>query len=451
MVDVNDTIVAIATPPGRGGIGVIRISGPAAKTIATGLITQRLTPRVAHYCTFRDDLERPIDDGIAIFFPGPGSYTGEDILELHGHGGRIVLNLLVERALKLGARLARPGEFTERAFLNDKMDLIQAEAVADLIDSASAHAARSALRSLEGEFSKRIQALVNKLTNLRIFIEGALDFPEEEIDFLSEVDVKSKLIACLAELDEILTRARQGNVLREGINAVIVGRPNVGKSTLLNQLAGREAAIVTAIPGTTRDTIKEEILVDGIPVHIIDTAGLRKTKSEVEREGIRRAKSAANNADVLVMMNEYGKTMGKSELEFLRQIGSGTHIIIVQNKIDLAGARPNLKTGQNQQTEILLSAKTGEGIDLFVQHLKDYLGMNELHEDIFMARTRHIDSLVRTRDLLERCQYNISYQKAAELLADDLRLAQRALGEITGEFTSDDLLGEIFSRFCVGK
>lgn len=451
MVDENDTIVAIATPPGRGGIGVIRISGPAVCAIAKGLIKQTLTPRVAHYCSFSDDLEQSIDNGIAIFFPGPRSYTGEDVLELHGHGGRIILNILVERTLALGARLARPGEFTERAFHNGKMDLIQAEAIADLIDSISAQAARSAIRSLAGEFSKRIYVLADKLINIRMFIEGTLDFPDEEIEFLSESDVKSKLISCLAELDGILTRAKQGNVLREGINAVIVGRPNVGKSTLLNQLAGREAAIVTATPGTTRDMVEEDILIDGVPVHIIDTAGLRKTGSEVEQEGIRRAKAAANNADVLIMMNEYGKKLRNTEQGLLKQTEAATQVIIVQNKIDLAGVKPALKINKNQQTEILLSAKTGEGIELFVQHLKDYLGMSEIHEDIFMARARHIDALVRAKSLLERGLNYYSDRKAAELLADDLRLAQDALGEITGKFAPDDLLGVIFSRFCIGK
>jgi len=451
MAAQPDTIVAIATPAGRGGIGVVRISGPAAMAIGTALAHRLPPPRMAGHRLFLDDDGGTIDEGLVLYFPAPKSYTGEDVIELHGHSSRITLNRLVDRAIRLGARLARPGEFTERAFHNGKIDLLQAEAVADLVDSVSVQAARSAIRSLEGEFSKKIRSLLEKLIEARVYVEGALDFPDEDTEMLTGPGVLSRLNDCRAVLDDILARARQGAVLREGVSAVITGRPNVGKSTLLNRLAGREAAIVTASPGTTRDLVGEHLLIDGVPVHLLDTAGLRRTGNEAELEGIRRARNAAAQADIVIVMIEYGQSLGAMERRLIAEIGSGTQAIVVHNKTDLAGVSPALRTGQGRPPEILLSAKTGEGVELLERQLRNCLGMSMAHEDVFLARQRHLDALGRARSLLENGLNRYAEQKAVELLADDLRLAQQALGEITGEFVSDDLLGEIFSRFCIGK
>lgn len=451
MVDKTGTIVAIATPPGRGGIGVVRVSGPGVKNVMAGLVTQTLKPRHAHLCKFREKDAAVIDEGIAIFFSAPSSYTGEDMLELYAHGNRIILNQIVCRVLELGARMAQPGEFTERAFHNNKLDLVQAEAVADLVDAVSDQAARSAVRSLEGEFSRRVKALLDKLIGLRMFIEGSLDFPDEDIDFSGAANVSTRLESCLSELADLFVSAKQGVVLKEGVTAVIVGRPNVGKSTLLNKLAGREAAIVTDEPGTTRDLIEQDILVDNIPVHIIDTAGLRTSSNKAEREGISRAIVAAENADMLIMMYEQGQTPDTEEQKLLIKTGNDERAIVLYNKIDLTGTQPELKQGESGHTEILLSAKTGAGLELFTQHLKKILGMQDLSEDVFMARKRHLDALERTRTLLEKALKQCGEHTAPELLAEELRLAQQSLGEITGEFVPDDLLGEIFSRFCIGK
>jgi tRNA modification GTPase len=450
MVEAADTIVAIATPPGRSGIGVVRVSGAAVKNITAGLVSRTLSARHAHFCKFTDRDGETIDEGIAIFFNTPASYTGEDMLELYAHGNRIILGRIVSRVLELGARLARPGEFTERAFHNNKLDLVQAEAVADLVDAVSDQAARSAVRSLEGEFSRRINVLLEKLVNLRAHVEGAFDFPEEDIDFSAMENAGSKLTDCMADLQDLFGRARQGAILKEGITAVIVGRPNVGKSTLLNRLAGRDAAIVTDEPGTTRDLIEQDILVDNIPVHVIDTAGLRTAANKVEQEGIARALAAAENADILILLIEHGQSAGTEERRLLEKTGADKKVIIVYNKIDLYGAQP--ETGRNNgHTEIHLSAKTGAGLDLFVGHLKETLGMQDISEDVFTARKRHLDALKRTGASLEKALELVRQRAAPELLAEELRLAQQSLGEITGDFVADDLLGEIFSRFCIGK
>jgi len=429
----------------------VRVSGPDVKNVMAGLVTQALTPRHAHLCKLREKDGAVIDEGIAILFSAPSSYTGEDMLELYAHGNRIVLNQIVGRVLELGARMARPGEFTERAFHNNKLDLVQAEAVADLVDAVSDQAARSAVRSLEGEFSRRVNALLDKLIKLRMFVEGALDFPDEEAGFPGAANVGRGLESCLSELTDLIVRAKQGVVLKEGVTVVIVGRPNVGKSTLLNKLAGRDAAIVTDEPGTTRDLIEQDILVDDIPVHIVDTAGLRSTTNKAEVEGISRAITAAESADVLIMLIEYGQEPDVEEQKLLVKIGNNERTIVIYNKIDLAGMQPEIRQGGNGHTEILLSAKTGAGLELLVQHLKKILGMQIMSEDVFMARKRHLDALKRTTNLLERALEQHGRRTAPELLAEELRLAQQSLGEITGEFLPDDLLCEIFKNFCIGK
>lgn len=429
----------------------MRVSGPGVKNIIKDFVARELTPRHAHFCKFRDKDASVIDEGIAIFFNAPSSYTGEDMLELYAHGSRIVLNQIVNRVLKLGARLARPGEFTERAFHNSKLDLVQAEAVADLVDATSDHAARSAVRSLEGEFSRCVRILLDKLIELRMLVEGSLDFPEEDIDFSSAANISTRLESCLSELADLFVRAKQGAILNEGVTAVIVGRPNVGKSTLLNRLAGREAAIVTDEPGTTRDLIGQDILVDDIPVHVIDTAGLRTTENKAEREGVMRAVMAAENADVLIIMYEHGQEPGTDEQKLLDKAGNNERVIVLYNKIDLTGKQPEIKQGKNGHTEILLSAKTGAGLELFTWHLKIILGMQDLSEDVFMARKRHLDALERTRTLLEKALKQCGEHAPPELLAEELRVAQLSLGEITGEFVPEDLLGEIFKNFCIGK
>ena len=450
MVDMNDTIVAIATAPGRGGIGIVRVSGPSAKKIADGMITKQLIPRLATYCSFTDTSNSVIDSGIALFFPGPASYTGEDVLELHGHGGMTVLSMLVDRALELGGRHARPGEFTERAFLNGKLDLLQAEAVADLIDSVSTQAARSAMRSLEGVFSNKLQVLFDGIVQLRAYIEGELDFSEEEIEGLGSSAVQQQLKEYLDGLNEILKQAEKGARLREGAQVIILGRPNVGKSSLLNQLVGRDTAIVTGNPGTTRDMVAEDILVEGIPLRIIDTAGLRDTDNEVEQEGIKRAKNTTINSDVILFVIEFDQTVSNEEKAMLEKESESKHIAIIRNKIDLAGTDPGMEKYKDGFVELFLSAKTGEGINLLLEYLKDYLGASNLREDTFVARTRHLEALAGVKYYLENCVTLCDIDNRV-LVAEELRLAQERLGSITGEFVADDLLGEIFSRFCIGK
>ena len=451
MADKTDTIVAIATPPGRGGIGVVRTSGPGVKNIMAGLVGQKMAPRHARFCKFKNKNSEVIDEGVAIFFSSPSSYTGEDVLELYAHGSRIILDHIVNRALELGARMALPGEFTERAFLNNKLDLVQAEAVADLVDAVSDHAARGAIRSLEGEFSRRVNVLLEKLIKLRMFVEGGLDFPDEDIDFIGAGNISTILESCLSELTDLFMRAKQGAVLKEGAIAVIVGQPNVGKSTLLNKLAGKEIAIVTEEPGTTRDLIEQVVLVDEIPVHIVDTAGLRATNNKAEKEGIARAQAAAKNADILIIIYEYGQEPDTEEQALPYRPDDIERVIVLYNKIDLFGKQPEIKKGKSGHTEIFLSAKTGNGLELFTRHLKKILGVQDISDDVFMARSRHLDALARTRLLLEKALKQYGENKAPEIFAEELRLAQRALGEVTGEFVSDDLLGEIFSKFCIGK
>ncbi len=451
MVETTDTIVAIATPPGRGGIGVVRISGPGVKSIINGLVELPLSARHAHFCKFHDKDRSIIDEGIAIFFKAPASYTGEDMLEVYTHGSRIVLNQVVGRAIELGARLAKPGEFTERAFHNNKLDLVQAEAVADLVDSVSEHATRSAIRSLEGEFSRRVNGLLEVLVDLRTHIEGSLDFPDEDVDFSAHSNISTKLKTCLKDLQDLFVRAKQGAILKEGITAVIIGRPNVGKSTFLNRLAGREVAIVTDEPGTTRDLIEQDILIDDIPVHIIDTAGLRTAINKVEKEGIERAKYAAEKADILIVLVEDGSGPGVDEQTQMEAAGQNKKVVVVYNKIDLTGSRPEIIKKTGEQTKILLSAKTGEGLDLFAQYLKELLGVQDMFEDVFMARKRHLDALTRTKESIEKAIKLHGNHESPELLAEELRLAQQSLGEITGAFVPDDLLGEIFKNFCIGK
>lgn len=451
MVSKSDTIVAIATPAGRGGLGIVRVSGPAAHTMALS-IAQRdklLTPRHAHYCKIHDHEERVIDEGLLVFFPGPNSYTGEDVLEVYAHGSRIVLGRIVDHILKTGGRLARPGEFTERAFLNDKIDLVQAEAVADLIDATSEHAARSAMRSLDGEFSRRIDQLLEAIIRVRTFVEGSLDFPDEEIDFLSEADIEQQINAIVDNLDAITVRAQQGAVLKEGIGLAIVGRPNVGKSTLLNQLAGREAAIVTEIPGTTRDPVEQDILIDGIPVRIIDTAGLRETGHRIELEGIRRTHHAIRGADIVVYVQDYNDRTECSD-SWMQEY-AGKKILHVVNKIDLYEVNPAVNEDDEGRTKIMLSAKTGAGMELLTDQLKNLMGLQELFEDVFMARKRHLEALEKTCRHLHAAGKIATGKDSTELMAEELRLAQEALGEITGKYVADDLLGSIFSSFCIGK
>ena len=456
MAKAHDTIAAIATPPGRGGIGIIRLSGAKAAVIAKQLVgkklgKQNLKAREATFCNFLGEDGTPIDNGILIYYPQPASYTGEHVVELQGHGGRVVMSMLLDRVLALGARQARPGEFTERAFVNNKIDLVQAEAVAALIDSVSSQAARSAIRSLDGKFSKNINSLLQRLISLRTFIESALDFPEEEIDFIQEVDIKEKLSACVDEIGKMLVRAQQGARLGEGLKLAIIGSPNVGKSSLLNRLAGREAAIVSTTPGTTREIVEENILIEGAPLNLLDTAGLRDTRDDVEEEGIKRALNAASSADIILWLTEYGQKTGKAEQGLLETIPENVKMIVVRNKIDLADNKNELLEKNKYSTEVFLSAKTGEGVDALVQQLKTIMGLSETSEDSYMARTRHLNALLRTQEFLTKAVQSAEDKISLELLAEDLRMAQESLGTITGSFVADDLLGEIFSSFCMGK
>lgn len=451
---INDTIAAIATAPGRGGVGIVRVSGPKASTVAHAIVQQPLQPRYAHYCPFYSATHEVLDQGIALFFPGPNSFTGEDVLELQGHGGPIILDLLLREISQLGVRLARPGEFSERAFLNDKLDLAQAEAIADLIDATSEQAARNALHSLQGAFSARIHELVEALIQLRIYVEAAIDFPEEEIDFLSDGHVARELALIDQKLNRVFQEARQGVLVREGMRVVIAGRPNAGKSSLLNALSGRDSAIVTSIEGTTRDVLREHIHLDGMPLHIIDTAGLRESPDEVEQIGIQRAWQEIQQADrILLLVDSRSHPLASPrELwpEFVAQLEHPDRITLVRNKIDLSGEPSGVLSFQDH-LYIGLSAATGAGMDALKQHLKDVMGFQQTSEGGFTARRRHLHALERAQAFLETGKAQLQNYNAGELLAEDLRLAQHALGEITGEFTSDDLLGRIFSSFCIGK
>ncbi len=448
-VTIQETIVAPATPPGRGGIAVIRISGPNVKSISEQLLGKIPSPRYASFTIFRDEQGFPIDEGIVLFFPGPNSFTGEDILEIQGHGGPFVVDGLLRRILALGARLARPGEFSERAFLNNKLDLVQAEAIADLIDASSEQAVRASLRSLQGEFSEKIHQLVEALIRLRIYVEAAIDFVEEEIDFLGTEQVANNLKNIIKQLDVIQSSALQGSLLREGVSAVIAGLPNVGKSSLLNRLSGKEVAIVTDIPGTTRDLLREYIVLDGMPIHFIDTAGLRTSDDVVEQEGIRRAREEMNRADLILCVVDARDSITVVNA-LLGDIKFNAPMIIIRNKIDLTDECPTI-INENGKTIISLSAKEGSGIELLKQHIKSSVGLQTTSEGTFSARRRHLDALDRAKQFLLTGQKQLENSRAGELLAEDLRQAQNALSEITGEFSSDDLLGRIFSSFCIGK
>ena len=446
----TDTIAAVATPPGRGGVGIIRLSGPAVADIAPAILGRLPQPRHADYRPFVDAGGRPIDHGIALYFPAPNSFTGEAVLELQGHGGPVVMDLLLKRCLVLGARLARPGEFSERAFLNGRMDLAQAEAVADLIDSGTEEAARAALRSLDGEFSTRVNQLVESLIQLRIYVEAALDFPEEEIDFLSDGKVSADLETIQQSINDLRSSTRQGCLLREGMTLVIAGRPNAGKSSLLNRLAGRESAIVTDIPGTTRDVLREEIQLDGMPLHVIDTAGLRETDDPVEREGVRRAWAEIEKADRVLLVVDDQQGIGDEERAIIAKLPERLPVTVARNKIDLSGRAPFEAEGE-LGVEIGLSAKREQGVDRLRLHLEETMGYRGKEEGAFIARRRHLDAIDRADRSLASGSEVFHATGAGELLAEELRAAQEALNEITGEFTSDDLLGRIFSSFCIGK
>jgi tRNA modification GTPase len=450
----TDTIVAIATPPGRGGVGIIRVSGPKSKDIANAIVGFVPKPRYANYCPFKDDTENTIDEGLAIYFEGPNSFTGEDVLELQGHGGPVVLDFVLKRCIELGARTARPGEFSERAFLNDKMDLTQAEAIADLIDSASEQAARCAVRSLQGAFSKRIHELVNSLIQLRIYVEAAIDFPEEEIDFLSDGKVEKDLRSVMLNLSNVMQEANQGTLLREGMSVVIAGRPNAGKSSLLNSLSGRDTAIVTHIAGTTRDVLREHIHIDGMPLHIIDTAGLRDAPDEVERIGIQRAWDEIEQADRVLLVVDGTETdaLAPHDIwpDFVDKLPHPERITVIRNKADLTGEVSGI-SNDTQSPVVRIAAKDGSGIQDLRDHLKTIMGYNAASEGGFIARRRHIEALTKASNSLDCGLDQLLGASAGELLAEDLRMAQNALSEITGEFSSDDLLGKIFGSFCIGK
>ena len=452
---MKDTIVAQATPIGRGGVGILRVSGPLASKVAESVLGKTLTPRMANYLPFKDSNGEMLDQGIALFFKAPNSFTGEDVLELQGHGGQVILDILLKRILEVeGVRIARAGEFSEQAFLNDKLDLAQAEAIADLIDATSEQAARSALKSLQGEFSNKINQLVDSVIYLRTYVEAAIDFPDEEIDFLADGKIEGHLNDIIQQLNGVRQEAKQGAIVREGMKVVIAGRPNAGKSSLLNALAGREAAIVTDIAGTTRDVLREHIHIDGMPLHIIDTAGLREASDEVERIGIARAWEEIAQADqVLLMIDSTEQKVDdfKAEwAEFLAKLPPNMPVTVIRNKVDLSGEPEGLEQLENF-TLIRLSAQTKVGVDLLREHLKKSMGYQSSTEGGFLARRRHLQALEEAAEHLARGHVQLTQFFAGELLAEELRMVQNALSEITGQFTSDDLLGNIFSSFCIGK
>jgi tRNA modification GTPase len=446
----TDTSAAVSTPPGRGGIGIVRVSGPARAAIAEALIGGLPSPRSVRYCAFHDATDSVIDRGVALYFPAPASFTGEDVLELQGHGGPVVMDMLLAAALARGARPAQPGEFSKRAFLNGRMDLSQAEAVADLIDSGSRAAARSAMRSLDGAFSERLQALAAALTEVRALIEACIDFPEEEVDFLSDPQLEQRLNSLRNQLAEIHASAGRGVLLKEGVRVVLAGQPNVGKSSLMNLLAGRDSAIVTDIPGTTRDIIREHIQLDGLPLHVIDTAGIRAPGDVVEEHGVQRAWDAIESADALLLVIDDRIGVTDADREILARTPAGVSRIVVNNKIDLSGADAGADR-EGEEVHVRLSATTGAGVEALESSLKQCVGYELGEEGAFMARRRHLDALERTQAAVDAAHAVLCTQRAGELAAEELRQAQRALAEITGEVTSDDILGEIFSRFCIGK
>lgn len=446
----DDTIAAIATPPGRGGVGIVRVSGSRVPQIAVALLDRIPPPRHAELHAFVDAHGAQIDHGLALYFPAPHSFTGEHVLELHGHGGPVVMDLLLARVLQLGARMAQPGEFSQRAFLNDKLDLAQAEAIADLIDAGTAQAARAALRSLQGEFSRRVHGLVEGLIHLRMYVEAAIDFPEEEVDFLTDGAIQQQLRALEHQFTELRASTQQGRLLREGMTVVIAGQPNAGKSSLLNALAGHEAAIVTPIAGTTRDVLREHIQIDGMPLHIIDTAGLRESGDVVEQEGMKRAWRAIKSADRLLLVIDDTRGFTTEDQRILDRLPQRLPHTLIHNKIDLSGHAPS-DPGDAAADRLYLSAQQGPGIDVLREHLKQCMGYTGATEHGFSARRRHLDALARAWDHVQKGKQQLELHHAGELLAEELREAQQTLNEITGEFSSDDLLGRIFSSFCIGK
>lgn len=455
MIKATDTIVAQATAPGRGGVGIVRVSGPDAEAVAQIILGRIPRVRYAEYLPFHDQNNEVLDQGIALLFKGPNSFTGEDVLELQGHGGPVVMDMLIKAILTIkNLRSANPGEFSERAFMNDKLDLAQAEAISDLIEATSEQAAKSALNSLQGEFSNKINELVESLIYLRIYVEASIDFPEEEVDFLSDGKIAKDLYQIIDNLSAVKEQAKQGAILRDGMKVVIAGRPNAGKSSLLNALVGKESAIVTDIAGTTRDVMREHIHIDGMPLHIIDTAGLREGADEVERIGIERAWVEIKNADRILFMLDATTTEAQDPHEiwpdFIDQLPQNVGLTVVRNKADLTGESLDI-TEHHQHPVYRISAKTGMGIDGLKQHLKDIMGYQSNIEGGFMARRRHLDAIDRAEKHLLEGKIQLEEYKAGELLAEELRITQQYLSEITGEFTSDDLLGRIFSSFCIGK
>ena len=448
----GDTIAAIATAPGRGGIGIVRISGPACAAIATALLGAVPAARKAELRGFLDEHGAALDAGLALYFPAPHSYTGEDVLELQGHGGPVVMDLLLRRVLALGARLAAPGEFTQRAFLNDKLDLAQAEAVADLIDSGSSEAARAALRSLQGEFSAQVHDLAEAVLELRMWVEAAIDFPEEEVDFLADRALAARMEFIRGRFAELAETARQGALLRDGLTLVIAGRPNAGKSSLLNRLAGYDAAIVTPLPGTTRDVLRERIEIDGLPLHLLDTAGLRDSADEIEAEGIRRAHQELERAGrVLFVVDASDAAAVAAIADDLAALPTESPCTVVMNKIDLAGVEAGVDAGAGAPPRVRVSARSGAGLELLRAHLKDCVGFHPAGDGALSARARHLDALRRARAHVEEAHRLLTERHAGELVAQELSDAQKQLGEITGQVTSDDLLGRIFGSFCIGK
>ena len=448
MLAAGDTIAAIATPPGNGGVGIIRISGPAAQAIAQQLSHKIPKPRYAHYCQFSDAEGSIIDSGISLFFPKPTSFTGEDVLELQAHGGRVVLDMLLRRVLSLGARQAEPGEFSQRAFLNHKLDLSQAEAIADLITSTTEQAVRSAQQSLQGVFSSHVNELIDELIELRVFIEAAIDFVDEDIDFLNDGMVAGKIDQLASRLQQLLNTAQQGRLLHDGMTVVLAGKPNAGKSSLLNALAGHDAAIVTDIPGTTRDVLREHIQLDGIPLHIIDTAGLHDSHDAIEQEGIRRAHQAIQQADHILLLQDCQDSDSNTQ-DLLNQLPTAIPRTRVFNKIDLIDQAPKQQQTPNG-TDIYLSVKTGAGLNLLTHHLKQTAGFSTTNETVFIARRRHLQALTNALETVSNARTLVANQ-CHELVAEELRHTQQHLACITGEFVADDLLGEIFSSFCIGK
>ena len=448
----TETIVAAATPPGRGGVGIVRISGPKVPEFAAIVLGELPLPRRATFARFLDKQQDTIDAGLAVFFPAPHSYTGEHVLELHGHGGPLVVEAVIARMVELGARRAQPGEFTQRAFLNDKLDLAQAEAIADLIDAGSKEAVRAAMRSLQGEFSNMVRGLTEAIIDLRTYVEAAIDFPEEEIDFLADRELRERFQNVRAHFTGVEQSARQGRLVREGMTVVIAGRPNAGKSSLLNRLAGYDVAIVTPIPGTTRDIVRERIHIDGMPLHVLDTAGLRHAAhDEVEAEGIRRAQVEMHRADrVLFVIDALDDPLARAYYDERDRLPRDVPVTLVLNKCDQAVGLPIADTTAGPP-RVHVSALTGMGLDTMREHLKSCMGYQSLDGGTVSARQRHLEALARARRHVEEAARQLQERRAGELVAEELRVAQQALSEITGEFTSDDLLGRIFASFCIGK